>query len=94
MMLGMKRLTSISAAILGAVLGFTLGVFLAAYFGYHERLHVFAPAVVLGILFAALSIVVSNKLFARTSTQAHALLASLLILCSGAAVTGFFQMVL
>jgi hypothetical protein len=101
--LGMKRLSSISAAIVGAVLGFMPGMFLAYYFGCYEyadvfaygdyeHLYVFAPAVVLGMLLAVLAIVASNKLFARISTQAHTLLALLLTLCAGAAIVGFFRM--
>lgn len=90
----MKRLTSISSAIVGAVLGFVLGIFLAASIGYHESLHIFASAVVLGLLFAALAIVASKKLLARTGVPNHHLFVFFLTCCAGAAIAGFLHIVL
>ena len=89
----MNRLTSISSAIVGAVLGFVLGIFLAASVGYHESLHVFASAVVLGLLCAVVAVVASNKLLARKGMPIRHLLVFFLTCCAGVAIVGFLHMV-
>jgi hypothetical protein len=69
-----EKLATVSLAFSFAVVAFFAGMFLSARFGFHEKLHVFLPAVAAAAIAAALAMAVFPGVYRRQNSDRRSLL--------------------